>query len=66
MRKQLLIEEMKRAIQIMESKTELKRTITVDEGRYPWQEVDRDVVELFQLLKMIRKHSTRLEKEMVR
>jgi hypothetical protein len=60
--KQLLIEEMKRAITIMESKEEIKRTKQVEyNGRF-YPETDREVSELRQLLLAIRKHSIMLEK----
>jgi hypothetical protein len=60
--KQLLIEEMKRAIAIMESKEEIKRTKQVEyNGRF-YPETDREVSELRQLLLIIRKHSILLEK----
>jgi GTP-binding protein EngB required for normal cell division len=62
MNKQLLIEEMKRAIEIMESKEELTRVVTVDDGRHPWQQTDRDITELFMLFKLIRKHTSTIEK----
>lgn len=58
--KNLLVEEMKRAIEIIESKEEIRRVIKV-EHEFPWMKSDREVVELFQILKMIRKHSTKLE-----
>jgi hypothetical protein len=54
---------MKRAIEIMESKDELKRTFTVNDGRYPYQTTDKDIVELFQLFKLIRRHTGKIEKE---
>jgi hypothetical protein len=58
--KNLLIEEMKRAIEIMEGRDEIKRVIRV-EDTFPWMKSDREVVELFHILKMIRRHSTKLE-----
>jgi hypothetical protein len=59
MMKQLLIEEMKRAIEIMDSKPSvLSRKKLVG----PWVEQDRDITELRQLLLAIRKHSIMLEK----
>jgi hypothetical protein len=58
MSKQLLIEEMKRAIMIMESKEEIKQY--KQNGR--WMDLDRETTELKQLLLMIRKHSIQLEK----
>lgn len=47
----------------MESKDEIKRSNLVTDAPYPYQRTDREVVELFQLFKMIRKHSTKLEWE---
>lgn len=60
--KQLIIEEMKRSILLMESKEEIKRTFLVDDVRYPYPRVDRDTVELFALFKMIRRHSRLFER----
>jgi hypothetical protein len=61
--KHLLIEEMKRAIDIMQSKEEIKRTVFIDEGKFGWHTPDKDVVELFQLFKLIRRHTGKIEKE---
>lgn len=60
--KQLLIEEMKRAIELLESKEEIKtmKMVTYVEGEYP--EIDRETSELKQMFRMIRKHSVMLEK----
>jgi hypothetical protein len=66
MMKKLLIEEMKRAIAIMESKEELTKEITelrqFGIQKYPITFYDRDITELKQLLLAIRKHSILLEK----
>lgn len=61
--KNLLIEEMKRAIYIMENKGKIKQYTEV---KRPWgmsRELDRDISELKQLFLMIRKHSVELEKQ---
>jgi len=64
--KKLLIEEMKRAIEIMESKDEIKTMKMVpgyySSGEHLYPVVDRDTSELKQILKMIRKHSIILER----
>jgi hypothetical protein len=64
MMKQLLIEEMKRAIEIMESNERLKTWKPYSEDKYRWMVVDREVSELKQLLLAVRKHSILLEKGM--
>lgn len=61
--KQLLIEEMKRAISIMESKEEIKKVKMVPYGDREYPEVDRETSELKNILKAIRRHSVLLEKE---
>lgn len=66
--KRLLIEEMKRAIQIMEAKEEVVTHRKVEgigykDQPYTYYEIDREVTELKHLLKAIRKHSILLEKE---
>jgi phosphoenolpyruvate synthase/pyruvate phosphate dikinase len=62
--KQLLIEEMKRAIYLMETNEHLKKMkeVHVDRGQYRYYVVDREISELKQLLLAIRKHSIMLEK----
>lgn len=57
--KNLLIEEMKRAIKLMERNTSFKP----DWKRNDYMEVYRDVAELKNILKAIRKHSVLFEKE---
>lgn len=54
----LLLAEMKRAVEIMESKDGIRRYI---KGQYGI-ETDRDVVELLHLFKSIRRHTIALEK----
>lgn len=63
--KELLIAEMKRAIEIMESGPEIKRykMVKYSHSDREWATLDRQTTELFQILKMIRKHSIHLEKE---
>lgn len=63
MMKQLLIEEMKRAIELMDSKEELETFKHIEDGRYSYSVIDREVSELKMLLLAIRKHSILLEKE---
>lgn len=63
--KQLLIEEMKRAITIMESRDNLERYRIEKENNYNYPMLNREITELQQLLLMIRKHSILLEKEIV-
>jgi hypothetical protein len=63
MSKRLLIEEMKRSIEIMESKDEIKRHTFINEGRFGYNQTDKDVIELFQLFKLIRRHTGKIEKE---
>lgn len=63
--RQLLIAEMKRAIEIMEANPELERYKLV---KYPWNDnsypiLDRELVELAQLFKLMRKHSIVVEKQ---
>jgi hypothetical protein len=60
--KQLLIEEMKRAIMLLERNNTLKPNWR--ENNY--MEVYRDVAELKNLLKSVRKHSVILEKEEIK
>jgi len=62
--KHLLIEEMKRAIEIMESKEQISKTKMVQLPGWdrPYPMVDRETSELCQLLRLIRKHSVTLEK----
>jgi hypothetical protein len=61
--KNLLTEEMKRAIQIIESKEEITKT-KIEKTQWGEYEVrDRETSELKHLLLMIRKHSILLEKE---
>lgn len=62
--KNLLIEEMKRAIHIMESNEHLKKMkeVNIGEGQYRYYIVDREISELRQLFLAIRKHSIMLEK----
>lgn len=64
--KQLLIEEMKRAIAIMESKDNLERYRIEKENNYNYPMLNREITELQQLLLMIRKHSILLEKEIIK
>jgi hypothetical protein len=54
---------MKRAIEIMESKDEIKRTFTVEEGRFHYEKADKEVIELCELFKMIRRHTGKIERE---
>ena len=65
MMKNLLIEEMKRAIVIMESKEEIKKTrIETSEyngNSYTHTMTDRETTELVHLFLAIRKHSILLE-----
>lgn len=63
--KQLLIEEMKRAIAIMESRDNLEKYRMEKVMNYNYPMLNRDIKELQQLLLMIRKHSILLEKEIV-
>ncbi|PEZ47045.1 hypothetical protein CN367_11810 [Priestia megaterium] len=63
--RELLLAEMKRAIEIMEKKPELERYELV---KYPWNDnsypvLDRELVELAQLLKLVRRHSVMIEKQ---
>jgi hypothetical protein len=60
--KQLLIEEMKRAIYLMENNEKLKTMKHITENGWNYMVVDREVSELRQLLLAIRKHSIMLEK----
>lgn len=60
--KALLIAEMKRAIEIMEKKGEVKRTFEATGYHGSYDILDREVVELRQLMLMIRKHSITFEK----
>jgi len=66
--KQLLVEEMKRAIQLMEEREELNRWADTEKFYYYKDDVryvtehDRGIPELTSLLKAIRKHSVILEK----
>ncbi|WP_336786883.1 hypothetical protein [Paenibacillus sp. MMO-177] len=62
----LLIQEMKRAIEIMEAKPELKRTHLVTEGSYQYPVTDREIVELRNLFNMIRRHTVIVEKEEIK
>jgi hypothetical protein len=64
MMKQLLIEEMKRAIHLMETNEHLKKMkeVNIGEGQYRYYVVDREISELKNLLKAVRKHSILLEK----
>lgn len=66
--KELIIAEMKRAIEIMEKQDEVKRVREVEKTGYNgdpyiYKEPIKETVELMQLLKMIRKHTINLEKE---
>lgn len=63
MMKQLLIEEMKRAIHLMESKEDLviRQKIHYGENKF-YTSLVPETAELRQLLKAIRKHSILLEK----
>jgi hypothetical protein len=61
----LMIAEMKRAIEIMEKKPEMTRW---KQEKCYWREgtysvIDREMVELKQIMKLIRKHSIKLEEE---
>ncbi|MEW4131928.1 hypothetical protein [Bacillus thuringiensis] len=60
--KALLIAEMKRAIEIMESKDEVKRTFKATGYYGEYDILDKEVIELRQLMLMIRKHSISFEK----
>lgn len=66
--KQLLIEEMKRAIELMEKNEKLERYREVEqyncwtETNFLFKVHNRDISELTSLLKAIRKHSVILEK----
>jgi len=66
--KQLLVEEMKRAIQLMEEREELNRWVDNEEFYYYKDDAhyilkhDRGIPELISLFKAIRKHSVILEK----
>ena len=66
--KQLLVEEMKRAIQLMEEREELNRWVDTEEFYFYKDDVhyhvkhDRGISELTSLFKAIRKHSVILEK----
>lgn len=55
----LLIEEMRRAIDIMESKPGV---MSMQKLEGAWMEHDRDMTELFHLFLAIRRHSVSLEK----
>lgn len=64
----LLIEEMKRAIQIMENKEEIKRYtiekhIGYNNREFEYPVLDREVTELQHLMKSIRRHTIILEKD---
>lgn len=71
--RELLIAEMKRAIEIMEKKPELKRYVKQTQIRKHWQtqedyesiwhEHDREIVELIQVMHLMRKHSVAIEKQ---
>lgn len=64
--KKLLIEEMKRAVHLLESKEDFSKykNVKYDYGTYPT--LDKEIVELQQLLLMIRKHSVQFEKEFIK
>lgn len=62
MMKRLLIEEMKRAIELLETNEKLRTMKEVKVGGWDYMVVDREVSELRQMLKAIRKHSILLEK----
>jgi hypothetical protein len=47
----------------MESKDEIKRTFTVEEGRFHYEKADKEVIELCELFKMIRRHTGKIERE---
>jgi hypothetical protein len=71
--RELLIAEMKRAIEIMEKKPELKRYVkhtairkhwqTKEDYESTWHEHDREIVELIQVMHLMRKHSIAIEKQ---
>lgn len=62
---ELLIAEMKRAIELLERNPELERVIKEPSKTYGYQfySINKELVELSQLMHLIRKHTILLDKE---
>lgn len=62
--RKLLVEEMKRAIAIMEERPELERQSSCEKYGYEYMKTNKDIVELRDLFKSIRRHTVLIEKGM--